>query len=40
VAVDLTFADDDHSIGRQSQTWIRTDAGWRISRAHVSIIAA
>ncbi|MET0578608.1 MAG: AtzH-like domain-containing protein [Ilumatobacteraceae bacterium] len=38
VAVDLTFADDDRSIGRQSQTWVRTDDGWRITRAHVSII--
>lgn len=23
-------------IGRQSQTWIRTDAGWRVVSAHVS----
>lgn len=23
-------------LGRQSQTWIRTDAGWRIMHAHVS----
>lgn len=23
-------------IGRQSQTWIRTDGGWRIVSAHVS----
>jgi 1-carboxybiuret hydrolase subunit AtzH-like protein len=23
-------------IGRQSQTWIRTDDGWRIAGAHVS----
>jgi hypothetical protein len=38
VAVDLTFADDDEHVGRQSQTWVRTGAGWRISRAHVSII--
>jgi hypothetical protein len=39
VAVDLTFVDDDPSwIGRQSQTWIRLDVGWRIVRAHVSLI--
>lgn len=25
-------------IGRQMQTWIRTDAGWRVVAAHVSII--
>jgi hypothetical protein len=24
--------------GRQSQTWLRTDAGWRIVAAHVSMI--
>lgn len=26
-------------IGRQSQTWLRTDAGWRIVAAHVSLMA-
>jgi len=25
-------------IGRQSQTWLRTDAGWRIVAAHVSFM--
>jgi hypothetical protein len=25
-------------LGRQSQTWIRTDAGWRVVSAHVSLI--
>jgi len=25
-------------IGRQSQTWVRTPAGWKIVAAHVSII--
>ncbi len=25
-------------IGRQSQTWIRTDQGWRIASAHVSLM--
>ena len=24
------------AVGRQSQTWIRTDAGWRVASAHVS----
>ena len=23
-------------VGRQSQTWVRTDAGWKIASAHVS----
>jgi hypothetical protein len=27
-------------IGRQTQTWIRTDAGWQIAAAHVSMINA
>ncbi|NVN11843.1 MULTISPECIES: oxalurate catabolism protein HpxZ [Nguyenibacter] len=26
-------------IGRQSQTWVRTDAGWKITCAHVSLMA-
>jgi len=26
-------------IGRQSQTWIRTDDGWRVVAAHVSLPA-
>ncbi len=26
-------------IGRQSQTWVRTDSGWRITSAHVSMLA-
>lgn len=25
-------------IGRQMQTWIRTDAGWRVAAAHVSMM--
>ena len=25
-------------VGRQSQTWLRTPAGWRIVAAHVSLI--
>ncbi len=24
-------------VGRQSQTWVRTDEGWRIVSAHVSV---
>ncbi len=27
-----------HRIGRQSQTWLRTDAGWKIVSAHVSFL--
>jgi hypothetical protein len=27
-------------IGRQSQTWVRTDEGWQIVAAHVSFVAA
>jgi hypothetical protein len=26
-------------IGRQSQVWVRTAAGWRVAAAHVSVIA-
>ncbi len=26
-------------IGRQSQTWVRTDQGWKITSAHVSFMA-
>ena len=38
VAVDLTFVNgDDPTVGRQSQVWVRTDRGWRIARAHVSM---
>lgn len=40
VAVDLTFRDGDQPmIGRQSQTWVQQPEGWRIVRAHVSVIA-
>jgi len=28
-----------HRIGRQSQTWVRTDDGWKIVAAHVSFLA-
>lgn len=42
VAVDLTFMDSvsPGRIGRQSQTWVLRAEGWRIVRAHVSVIAA
>jgi hypothetical protein len=40
VAVDLLFIDDVATTGRQSQTWLRTGAGWRIARAHVSVVPA
>jgi hypothetical protein len=26
-------------VGRQSQTWVRTDEGWKIVSAHVSFLA-
>ena len=27
-----------HKLGRQSQTWVRLPAGWRVVAAHVSLI--
>jgi hypothetical protein len=30
--------DDTGRIGRQSQTWIRTEAGWKVASAHVSLM--
>jgi hypothetical protein len=30
--------DDPQKVGRQSQTWVRTPAGWRVVAAHVSVI--
>jgi hypothetical protein len=39
VAVDVTFESDEHAaIGRQSQVWVRRPEGWRILRAHVSLV--
>ena len=39
VQVDCEFRNgDDPSIGRQSQLWVRRPEGWRIVRAHVSLI--
>jgi len=26
-------------VGRQSQTWIKTEHGWRVVSAHVSLMA-
>lgn len=35
--VDAEFVPEGHSVvGRQSQTWLRTDDGWRVASAHVS----
>jgi len=31
---------DSGRHGRQSQTWMRTDAGWRVVSAHVSFLPA
>src|SRR5258706_595632 len=32
--------DGSRSIGRQSHVWLRTEAGWRIAAAHVSLMPA
>jgi hypothetical protein len=34
------YRDDRRRCGRQSQTWVRLAAGWRIVSAHVSVIEA
>lgn len=31
--------DGSAAIGRQSQTWVRLAAGWRVVAAHVSVLA-
>ena len=36
VVTTLFHYPDSAQLGRQSQTWLRTDAGWRIIHAHVS----
>lgn len=36
--IEFTRAGSDR-IGRQSQTWMRTPAGWRVVAAHVSLMA-
>ncbi|MGD9792250.1 MAG: AtzH-like domain-containing protein [Acidimicrobiia bacterium] len=39
VAVDIVFRNGDApGVGRQSQLWVRLDVGWRIVRAHVSMM--
>ena len=30
--------DESGKIGRQSQTWIRTEGGWKVASAHVSLM--
>ena len=30
--------DDTGRIGRQSQTWVRVDGGWKVASAHVSLM--
>jgi ketosteroid isomerase-like protein len=41
VVVALEFANGDAlGVGRQSQVWARTAAGWRIVHAHVSMEAS
>jgi hypothetical protein len=37
--VNVEFDEGTDAVGRQSQTWIRTEAGWRIIAGHVSIRA-
>ena len=32
--------EDSPRVGRQSQTWVRFDEGWRVVAAHVSLIAS
>jgi hypothetical protein len=32
--------DGEERIGRQSQTWVRFDIGWRIVAAHISFIGS
>jgi len=39
VAATLFYRDSmPGKVGRQMQIWIRTDAGWRVTAAHVSVI--
>jgi len=41
VASTLFFRDGaPDRVGRQTQTWVRTVAGWQVAAAHVSLIAA
>ena len=34
------FTRSSTATGRQSQTWVRTDEGWRVVAAHVSLLPA
>jgi hypothetical protein len=36
----MEFARHGSASGRQSQTWVRMPAGWRVVAAHVSLLAA
>jgi len=36
IADTLFVPDGSDAVGRQSQTWVRTDVGWRVVSAHVS----
>jgi len=39
IASTLFFRDDfPGEVGRQMQTWIRTDDGWKVAAAHVSMM--
>ena len=35
----VEFVREGGRRGRQSQTWIRTEAGWKVAAAHVSLLA-
>lgn len=40
IASTLFFRDDfPGEVGRQMQTWVRTDDGWKVAAAHVSMMA-
>jgi hypothetical protein len=38
--VSTEFSEEEGSVSRQSQTWVRLAEGWRIVAAHVSLMAA
>lgn len=41
VASTLFYRDDfPGQVGRQQQTWVRTEAGWKVGAAHVSMMQA
>lgn len=37
-AMTLFHRANEERVGRQSQTWVRMDEGWRIVAAHVSVV--